>query len=144
MSACFIHQKSLSNKWWAFLIKQLPVISKPCLQRLHIHGITPEQVALISPMWKTSIFYFMKISPTLGGERQRVSTLCFIDSVTSVCMQMTQMSHNLQSHPLIFKPPDRMSSFISGIFDTPFYFVHNAATNNRGIELLLYFFSGNV
>lgn len=47
---------------------------------------------LIPLMWKTSVSSFMKISPTLGGERRREWELpeCFIDSVRSVCMQMTQ------------------------------------------------------
>lgn len=68
-------------------------------------------------MWKTSVFAFMKISPTFDGARQRVRTPCFIDSVRSVCMQMT-LSDNLQSQLLIFKPPDRMSAFISDNFNT--------------------------
>lgn len=86
----FYSSKTISNKWWAGLIKQLPLMSKCCLQLLHMHGITLEQVALVSLMWKTSVSSFMKISLTLGGKRQRVRALRLNDSVRSVCMQMTQ------------------------------------------------------
>lgn len=112
-------------------------MSKHCLQLLHVHGITLEQVAVPSHVEDERFLLHENFTSVWWGLR----VPCFIDSVRSVCMQMT-LSDNLQSQLLIFKPPDRTSPFIADNFNTLCFTVytmlHWTTGESRRIELLLF------
>lgn len=106
----FYSSKTISVKCRTSLIKQLQ---------------TPVLHAIIAPTWyhygvsgtsfSCEIASFVKISPFGRGEN-RLRVQRFINSVRSVYMQIIP-SDNLQSQ-LIFKPPNRMSHFVSDSFNT--------------------------
>lgn len=105
----FYSSKTISNKWWAGLIKQLPLMSKHRLQLLHIHGITPEQVALVSHVEDARLLLHENFTWwEEAGERELCGPL--ILSEKSVCkwFSVGQISKYLW----YLKPPDRMSSYI--------------------------------
>lgn len=139
----FYSSKTISNKWWAGLIKQVPQMSERSLQRLHIRGITPVRVAPHpSHVQDERLFLHENFTAAWWGEAGRARAGVFYRFCQKCLYANDSMSDNLQSQLLISKPPDSMSLFILGTFNTTvFYCVNNAVPSNRKKELNCLFLS---
>lgn len=97
--------------------------------------ITLLQVAIISLIWKLGTPPPENVTATWGEVAQSKSS-----EHHRFCLYANDsMSDNLQRHLMPFKPPDRMTTFISDTFSVP-CFTHNLqSATEEMIQLLLSF-----
>lgn len=129
----FNSSKTISNKWWASLIKQAELLLKHSLQVLHTH-------VSLRCKWQSSLLSGSRAPPlaknvtaTWGEVAQSESSV-----LHWFCLYANDsMSDNLQSQLMPFKPADRMTTFISETFNVS-CFTHNlqSATEERTQVLL--------
>lgn len=132
----FNSSKTISNKWWASLIKQAQLLLKHSLQVLHIH-------VSLRCKWHSSLLSGSRAPPppeivtaTWGEVAQSESS-----ELHWFCLYAKDsMSDNLQSQLMPFKPPDRMTTFISDTVNTP-CFTHNLQSATKEIIQVLLSFS---
>lgn len=106
------------------MIKQVPQMSERSLQRLHIRGITPVRVAPHpSHVEDERLFPHENFTDTWRGEAERARAGVFYRFCQKCLYANDSMSDNLQSQLLISKPPNSMSLFILGTFNTQCFIV---------------------